>query len=148
MPDLPIDELPDENPLLFMINLLDDNLPYSKKNSGNVLIRAGRDEAEVEPPEVGVTVLNSTPQLLAQADPLSDQVTVSVQLDAYASSEAEIYQLEKAVDDVLRANRVSPGGKFSLALTGQWINNDSLTSRDKLHRHTQTMTLTRFIGTG
>lgn len=149
MPNLPVVTVPERDAVLVTIALLETS-PYSEANGGNVVIRAGRDVTEDIPvPALIITHLNDTVQTI-EADGMEDRVDESVQIDAYASSEAQVQQLKYEADRILLENRVAPGGAsanvYAFLLPTQWTNNDALSQADGLRRRTLTINLIRHRG--
>jgi hypothetical protein len=144
-PNLPTDELPDEDPVLVLKTILDAS-PYSVTSGGNVVVRSGWDVDEEIP--APAWILTAGPEVSSRDWPeaVLDEIDVTVTIDAFAKSEAEIRQLMVEADRLLREARTTPGGVYSLVFDDAWINNDALNQAEGYLRRTKTTTLIKFRG--
>ena len=151
MTDLPVTTDSARDAVLVTIALL-NAIPFSQALGGNVLIRGGWDvEEDIETPSLTATHTNQN--AIAQgADGVEDEVTESIQIDAYAEDEAQVNNLKYEAEKIFLANRVDPGGAganiFAFLMPGQWVNNDALNQAEGIRRRTVTVRYIRHRGTG
>lgn len=142
-PNLPTAEDPDQDPVLRAMALFNTS-QYSEAQTGNVVVRAGKDVSEKIPAPSWIFTFSQVVQTTIAQDGPQDRQDQILQVDAYARSDAEVFQLTLEADRLILANRTTPGGKFAILLPGQWINNDALNQAEGLFRRTNFLTLTRF----
>ena len=147
MTDLPTTPDSDRDLALHVIQLLEDNITYSKKNGGNVVIRGSWDVgAKIPSPSIIVDYSSSTAGDVAQ-DGAQEEIQEVVQLDLFTDSLGAMDNLKWETDKVLLANKKTPGGQWVLIMPGTWQNNSELSQAEGLYRFTSFQTFLKFMGT-